>query len=315
MMPGLDGFETCASLRTLASARETPIIFLTARDDDEAHRQALAAGADDFLVKPIRKAELVIRVRALLRLRETTLELEAQRDLAREKHEALQTLQRQKDELASLIIHDLKTPLATLTLETEFALESVSEPSELRDSLSSIDESVATLRRMVMDLLDIGRAESGALTLHRAPVDLKEMVERVASSAQRRILAKQQHLELRVESGMLDVDRELFRRVLENLVDNACKHTKRGGRIVIEATRKLGHLRLDVLDQGPGIPEEARARVFDKYVQLDDQRHDNSRGLGLTFCKLAVEAHGGQIWVADNDGGCRFCIDLAWPAA
>ena len=116
---------------------------------------------------------------------------------------------------------------------------------------------------------------------------------------------------MRAEPAVADVDSDLLRRVLENLVDNACKYTPAGGAISLEVAPHEGRVDLSVSDEGPGIPEHARDRIFDKYAQLEDRRHVHGRGLGLTFCKLAVEAHGGRIWVAENHPhGSRFCIAL-----
>jgi signal transduction histidine kinase len=312
MMPGMDGFETCARLRSLPGGSDTPIIFLTALDDTDAHAKAMEVGAEDFLTKPIRRTELLIRVSSLLRLKKLSSELRAQCELANRQHDELEKLQKQKEDLTALIVHDLKSPLAVLSLNAQFALECRDVPEEVRESLDGMVDSIDTMRRMVMDLLDISRAESGALVLQRVRFDLRSLVDRVASSLGRRVAEKSQRLELHAEPAIVEGDRELLRRVIENLVDNACKYTNAGGVISIETRRTDGSVMLEVIDEGPGIPEEAHARVFEKYVQLGDRRHRSSRGLGLAFCKLAVEAHGGHIWIKDNQPrGARFCIELS----
>jgi signal transduction histidine kinase len=127
----------------------------------------------------------------------------------------------------------------------------------------------------------------------------------------RRVAERSQRLELEAEPAVVEGDRDLLRRVLENLVDNACKYTNEGGVISIRTRREAKSIKVEVVDDGPGIPAEARERVFDKYVQLGERRARSSRGLGLAFCKLAIEAHGGHIWVQDNQPhGARFCIEL-----
>jgi signal transduction histidine kinase len=311
-MPGMDGFQTCARLRSQQGACDTPIIFLTALDDSDAHTKAMAVGADDFLTKPIRREELLIRVSSLLRLKKLSAELRARCDLAHRQHEQLEQLQKQKDELIALIVHDLKCPLAVLKLNVEFALDSEDVPGEVRESLGAMVDSIDTIRRMVMDLLDIGRAESGALVLKRVRFDVGALVDRVAASLRRRFAEKSQRLELHAEPAFVEADCELLRRVIENLTDNACKYTDVGGVISIHTSKHRDSVKLEVIDEGPGIPEEAHERVFEKYVQLGEQRHRGSRGLGLAFCKLAVEAHGGQIWIQDNHPrGARVCVELA----
>jgi signal transduction histidine kinase len=311
MMPGMDGFETCRRLRALPICTETPIMFHTALDDLDAYRRALAAGADDFLVKPIRHGELLIRVRSLIRLRRLSRELEAQAKVSKRQRDELATLQRQKDELMALVVHDLKSPLAVMTMDAQFALQRAKLDPDLRDCLESIESSTETMSRMVLNLLDISRAEDHALVLRRTPTSIDELVAVVARSLRRRAAEKRHRLEVKSDPAIADVDVDLLRRVLENLVDNACKYTPAGGAIVIEVAAREGRVHLCVSDEGPGIPEHARERIFDKYAQLEGRRDVHSRGLGLTFCKLAVEAHGGRIWVAENHPkGSRFCIAL-----
>jgi signal transduction histidine kinase len=311
MMSGMDGFETCERMRAQPGATDTPIIFLTALDDSESHSKAMQVGADDFLTKPLRRAELLIRVGSLLRLKKLSAELREQCDLAQRQRRQLEQLQKQKDELIAMVVHDLKSPLAVLNLNAQFALDSKDIPLEVRESLGSMLDSIQTLRRMVMDLLDIGRAESGALVLQRVRFDLRVLVDRVAASLGRRFAEKSQRLELCAEPALVDADRELLRRVIENLIDNACKYTDVGGVISIQTTKRHDSVKLEVVDDGPGIPEEARERVFEKYVRLDERGHRSSRGLGLAFCKLAIEAHGGHIWVQHNHPrGARICIEL-----
>jgi signal transduction histidine kinase len=312
MMPEMDGFETCTLLRNLPGGQATPVVFLTALDDPDTHARALEVGAEDFLTKPIRRAELLIRVGSLLRLKRLGAELREQVELARRQHEELQKLQKQKEELTALIVHDLKSPLAVLRLNTQFALDSANVPPEVSESLHEMSDSIDTMRRLVMDLLDVSRAESGDLVLERSRVDLRSLVDRVATSLGRRIAERSQRLELHAEPAVVEGDRDLLRRVLENLVDNACKYTREGGVISIVTRKQAKSVKVEVIDDGPGIPADARERVFDKYVQLGERRHRSSRGLGLAFCKLAVEAHGGHIWVQENlPRGSRFCIELA----
>jgi signal transduction histidine kinase len=311
MMPGMDGFETCRQLRALPMCAQTPIMFHTALDDLDAYRRALAAGADDFLVKPIRHGELLIRVRSLIRLRRLSRELEAQAEVSKRQRDELATLQRQKDELMALVVHDLKSPLAVMTMDAQFALQRGSLDPDLRDCLESIEGATEMMSRMVMNLLDISRAEDRALVLRRTPTNIDELVAGVARRLRRRAAEKRHRLEVRAEPAVAEVDVDLLRRVLENLVDNACKYTPAGGAIALEVSPRDGRVDLCVSDEGPGIPEHARERIFDKYAQLEGRRDVHSRGLGLTFCKLAIEAHGGRIWVAENHPkGSRFCIAL-----
>ncbi len=312
MMPGIDGFETCKRMRRLPGAADVPIVFLTARNDVEAHSEAVESGGDDYLVKPIDRTELVLRVRSLLRLRHATSALRAQMELTGRQRDELLLLHEQKEELTALVVHDLKAPLSVMTMDVDFALHQGTLEPDVRESLENVQQATEQMLRMVMNLLDISRAEDGALTLQLAPVSLVELAADVAKSLQRRLDDRRQRLEVRTTPITVDGDRELLRRVLENLIENACKYTPTNGVIVLE-TRILddGKISVEVSDQGPGIPIDAREKVFEKYAQIEGRSAKHSTGLGLVFCRLAIEAHGGRIYVTDNlPRGSRFCLEL-----
>ena len=118
-MPGLDGFDTLARLRALPDGDDVPVVFLTAFDDDDTHRRALAAGVDDFLSKPLRPTELLIRVRSLLRLREAMRNLHASHSLVSAQRDALLQARNLRERLSTFIVHDLKIPLQNISAATE----------------------------------------------------------------------------------------------------------------------------------------------------------------------------------------------------
>jgi signal transduction histidine kinase len=169
---------------------------------------------------------------------------------------------------------------------------------------------------MVNELLDIGKLESGQLVLHlesiRAESLLKDITNRLGSLAKSSNIT----LEISIASDLpqLYVDTEFIGRVLHNLVDNAIKFTPDDGRVTLWTKPDPGNantLLLGVTDTGPGIPPEERPRVFEKFQQTSVTGRRAGTGLGLPFCKLAVEAHGGQIWVESEVGkGSSFIMRL-----
>ncbi|MEI8259487.1 MAG: ATP-binding protein, partial [Deltaproteobacteria bacterium] len=169
---------------------------------------------------------------------------------------------------------------------------------------------------MVMNLLDISRSEDGALTPHKVYTALDGLCTEIVEAQRIRGDAGKLALEVRVEPGLCaNVDRDLLRRVIENLLDNALRHTPPGGHVAIEAgTLTGGGFEIRVRDDGNGIPTEQRDRVFEKYSQLDASKGvapGFNRGLGLLFCKLAVEAHEGAIRAeANHPKGTVFVIVL-----
>lgn len=305
LMPEMDGFETCQLLRALPDGASTPIVFLTALSDLHTHERALEAGADDFLPKPVRRTELLIRVRSLLRLKRLSEEVRHNYEVIREQRDALLRAEKQKEQLAALLVHDLKNPLSSIALNARFITCDPSVSSKSQEAASAMINAVHAMNRMVLNLLDISRSEDGALRAHPVDVDLPALIEDVAASMQMR--AAEMGLELRVSPDvppMARFDPDLIRRVLENLIDNALRYTPPGGAVGIEAeATSEGGLELRVRDEGQGVPPEHRERIFEKYVQLEGEanvRGRAGRGLGLVFCRIALEAHGGRIWVEAN---------------
>jgi len=178
--------------------------------------------------------------------------------------------------------------------------------------------------RMVMNLLDVSRSEDGALVPHMTDFEVRALLGEVGSEMERRIEDKQQRLELAVAPDVhhITADRDLLRRIIENLVDNAYKYGPRRATIRVEAALLPGEagqapdtVELRVRDEGEGIPLAFRQKIFEKYARVDGRpAHEvrSSHGLGLVFCRRAVEIHGGQIWVEENAGrGSCFCVRLA----
>jgi len=324
LMPGLDGFETCRRIRTLPGGADVPVLFLTALGDLGTHKAALDSGADDFLTKPINRTELLIRVRSLLRIK--ALSDQQARNLAviSSQRDALLAAQRQKEELTALIIHDLKNPLSSILSNVQFALAQESLGADERDSLRDVLRASQSMVRMVMNLLDISRSEDGALEPHMSEFQLPALLGEVCSEMERRIEDKDQKLELSVAPDVRGIvaDRDLVRRIVENLVDNAYKYGPRRATIRVEASLlppgdagSADTLELRIRDQGEGIPVAFREKIFEKYARVDGRSaHEvrNSHGLGLVFCRRAVELHGGEIWVEENGArGSCFCVRLA----
>jgi len=326
VMPRMDGFETCRRLRELPGGTDVPILFLTALGDLGTHKAALDSGADDFLTKPINRTELLIRLRSLLRIRRLSDELRRNYEVIRSQRDELLMVQRQRLELATLIVHDLKNPLSSILSNVEYLNASAHIPAHERDSLADVLRASRSMFRMVMNLLDISRSEDGALVPRCAEFDVSALLTEVSSETVRRLEEKGQTLSVSVESavGAIVADRDLVRRVIENLLENSHKYSPRNGCISLEATvvtlaagdgqGTVSGIELRIRDEGAGIPAAYRTRIFEKYVRIEDRnlaQPRNSQGLGLVFCRTAVEAHGGRIWVEDNGtkGSC-FCVRL-----
>jgi signal transduction histidine kinase len=171
--------------------------------------------------------------------------------------------------------------------------------------------------RMVLNLLDVGEDEESGLRVHRTSVDVAQLVHEVVALMRPRFAERELRTVVDVPGVNVALDRELARRVLENLVDNCVKHSPPSGTVRVAASLDGEILELRVGDEGPGIPAELRERIFDKYVQVDEDGSGaarGGRGLGLAFCRAAVVAQGGTIVVeSGEDSGAVFVVRL--PAA
>lgn len=237
-------------------------------------------------------------------------------------------LARMRQDLTDMIIHDLRSPLTAVVGGVQFAddlLDTEANPAMIHRALNVANESSNRLMALVDSLLDISRLEAGQMPLKREPVSLSQLAQSVIE--QMSLLAEQDMVTLQLQATSqtppVDADPELIRRVLVNLVDNALKHSPHNSTVTIRiflesAEREQSHLerteaavsstespsqtvRCAVLDMGKGIPVEHRETVFDRFSQLDGRRRGT--GLGLTFCRLTVQAHSGRIWMEDNPQG------------
>jgi len=309
-MPEMNGYEVCRRLKQREALRGIPIIFLTAMTDVDDKVAAFEAGAVDFITKPFEVAEVLARVGTHLRLRRAELELS-------QSYQRLRALEQVRDELVQMLVHDMRGQLTVLLMCLQVVAEGPagrSSPAvarDLRDALTAAE----TLNRMANDVLDVSRLEEARMPITCEPCDLVEIARDVtvrlaAWGADRRIAID--------ADGPVTAscDADVIRRVLENLVGNAIKHTPAGTDVRVSVARSGpggDGVRIEVLDRGRGIPPDARARIFEKFGTLAArQEHGyHSVGLGLPFCKAAVEAHGGSIGVEPGaDGGSRFWFEL-----
>ena len=281
-----------------------------------------------YLLEEIEFARAVVDVAAValgrLNLQEQVFikQLETER-LEAEKQE-LQALQRIRQDLSSMIVHDLRNPLTGMLLGLEGLGRSAEKKLNRKEQemLMMAHRSGNDLLTMISDLLEIHKMEEGQLMLVFEEVETAKLLERAVRQIE--VLAHQKNIQLEIimepECPMLKVDQEKMIRVIVNLLGNAIKFSARQATVRLEAQTFNQHgVRLVVADHGPGIPPEYVDRVFDKFVQLES-RHKGSKystGLGLTFCKLAVETHGGRIWAESKLGeGTSFFVELpsALPA-
>jgi signal transduction histidine kinase len=215
-----------------------------------------------------------------------------------------------RDETLAVVSHDLRTPLQTVELGCTLLAEIVPDDRGRRH-VHRVCNAAARMRRMIDTLLDAARLDAGTFVLHDEPCPAASLVDVTVEQFEPR--AAEQSIRLRVEhdAAVVRADHDRIVEVLSNLIDNAFKHTPRGGEIRVSAEPRDGAVRFAVADTGAGIAADDAAHVFDRYWQADDAARSRGVGLGLYICKRLVEAHHGAIGVASTPGhGTEFWFTL-----
>lgn len=218
--------------------------------------------------------------------------------------------ERYHDELTQMVVHDLRSPLAAIIAALKLTNEILAENrlffGDLRDAFNVAMMNADGLERMVMTMLDFYQLEAGAMPLKPTPIALPEVARMARTMLLSLADASNITIEVTVRRPLepLVADGNLIVRVITNLLDNALRYTPDGGTVRIEMTGDDEYQQVCVIDEGVGIPEKEREHVFERFVRVEEEKTRHARkgwGLGLAFCKLAVEAHGGRIWLESGE--------------
>lgn len=242
-------------------------------------------------------------------VRETLTRLDQARD-------ALVELDRIKNDLVATVSHELRAPLATIesSLNAMKAMQPGGQLEEREELLRILDRGVQRLSKLVEELMDMTRIESGGLRLERRTVDSMELAARVVKTFEGPFAEKGLALVLDESGGECPAtfDPQRIEQVLTNLIENALKFTEQG-RVSVRVERDPSNVVFSVKDSGPGISTELHQKVFEKFFSLDDQPREGRQGvgLGLAISKGIVEAHGGRIWINSRRGaGATFSFEI-----
>ena len=288
MMPEMDGVEVCHCIKSHQKWSFIPVVMVTALSDKEEMAFCLQSGADDFISKPINPLEIRARVRSMLRIKK--------------QYDRLESVLHTRQNLANMIIHDLRNPLSSIMLSTEILkLSNLTEKQHHK--VEQIYGSCRRLSLLMDNLLMVAKSEASSLVLDKTNIHLQALLEKTVAEFQN--IAENHQVVLRLQTVAEDVywqgDEGLIYRVIENLVSNAIRFSPTGGQVEL-VLQPLEHqkLQIQVRDQGTGMSDSLKAEILAPIADGQLLESSHRTGLGLSFCKMVIEAHQGQIFVQDN---------------
>jgi len=304
------GFEVCRRIKRDPRTSRIPVIFVTAMNDTSDRVRGIEAGGDDFLTKPHNRLVLGARVRSLLKLKAATDALESS-------YRKLRELEKVRDDRMKMSVHDLKSPLtsvlATLELLGDGAFGSLSD--DQKRAVGEAEGKSEDLLALIEDILEVARIEEAAVKLTPEPIAPLALLSELVHEWRHRFQQEGTRVTVGVDDDtpIFHADKILLKRVFSNLIQNAVTHSSREIELTITARQAGDSVLFTVADNGPGIPPEYHEVIFRKFGQVSSgvAPRVRSSGLGLTFCKLVVDLHGGMIWVRSREGeGSAFHVQL-----
>ena len=310
MMPGMDGFEVAERLKSEEFRCEIPIIFLTALDDTQSIVNGFKLGVGDFISKPFRKEELMVRIKH-------QLSLVAARRIIEEKNEELRKTIAGRDKMYSVIAHDLRSPMASMKMLLNTIMMSVEKDKidpDFFDMLEMSNKTSEEVFSLLDNLLKWTKSQLGKLTVIPQKLDISGLADGVVEVMNS--VAEVKHIKLirtDHESFFVYVDIEMIKSILRNLISNAVKFSNPDSEIKVGIKAEDGKVIVSVTDSGKGIKKE------DQHKLLKDSTHfttygtnsEEGSGLGLLLCRDFARKNGGELWFESEENlGSVFSFSL-----
>lgn len=326
MMPDMNGFELAELMRGTEKTRHIPIVFVSAGGKELNYAfKGYETGAVDFLHKPLDIAAVKSKVNVFVSLYQQRIQVKQQVDALERSQRELHATQLQleralkmRDDFMSLVAHELRTPLNTLHIETQVRRMKL-QRGELnafdKDSFSAMIErdtrQVQSMIRLINDMVDVSRINSGSLSIREGEVDLSQLVTRLASDFSQQAQSTGSSFHLDIVAGVIGHwDEFRIEQIIINLLTNALRYG--GGKPVSITLSLMGnYVEIHVQDQGQGIPASEHQRIFEKFERLGNTEVKEGLGMGLYIAKQLAEAHQGNLTVSSSPGeGARFTLRL-----
>ena len=319
-MPGMDGMQVLEALSENEELRHIPVILLSGMDDLNTVTEALEAGAVDFMAKPFNPAVLRARL-------SSSLERKALRDRERQllhslekSYRDLQASENGRQALTDMIVHDLGNPLSIIKMNAELIAMTASAGTDiptdaLMQRIGHISAASGSMDTMIRSILDLSKMEAGLLEPATERVDVAALLTALHTRFEQMATDAQVVISLDVPSSCLvETDPVLLERMVSNLLTNAFKYAHGARDVLLSVTATDDAFEVAVADNGAGIPDHLHERIFDSFYQARSRESGAPRagvGLGLAFCRMAVQVQGGSIWVENNTPqGTRFVFSL-----
>jgi signal transduction histidine kinase len=304
--------ESYAPIRPAGSETSPPIgVLVTVQEAPELGTATVSARVTGLLTAAVTMGLLFLALFTVVSRADHIITVRAD-ELARA-YAGLQQAEAMRDDLTYMIVHDLRNPLTAVSASLDFLSKLAGDNTEIRSRMVTNAQSASyRMMGMIEDLLTMSKIEAGEFKLRRQEVDLSELVGNALNTFGAQSVGEGKSLTAECPPGLMaSLDPPLIRRVLENLIGNALKYTETdGGRVAVLVQRSPDRVTITVRDNGHGVPDAQKARIFEKFVQLSRDGSPPARqgaGLGLAFCGMVVQQHGGEIKVLDApEGGSDF---------
>lgn len=309
MMPGLNGIDVLKMMRSDPETAHIPVVVLSAMSRGKDVVAALQAGANDYVTKPFDIEVVRMRIHNQIRMKELMDERAATITYLRDSVDV-------KDRFLRIATHDLKNPLNNIRMAQYYLRSQVGHQPEAAEALGIIAETVDTMTQLIEDFLDTAAIQSGKPGLNPDIVPVENILWEVFSHFEASARRKQITLMMGDVSGLVYADPTRLHQIISNLVSNAIKYSPAGRVVTVAAEQYNGTVRISVADEGPGIPEAERGKLFEPFGKLSTKPTggESSSGLGLWIVRELVALHHGQLGVdCPPDGGSIFWVELpAW---